>query len=238
MTLDDLLTQWRGLLRDQAGREWYTDDDGTLWLNEAEVEACRRSALLYSSTADFCSIPVGVGNASYGLDPRIVLVQRATLAGATEPLWLSGQAEMDLYNPGWQARSGTPRYFLADYEAHRFLLSPTPSAVATLKLTVQREPLKLMAADSDQPEIDPQCHMQLLDWALFRAYSQHDADTYDPVKAGEHLARFEVSFGHRIDYADQAQVVVGYPREFRYGADARLGGRVLTKPKPPTTGTP
>lgn len=233
MTLDALLEQWRGILRDQAGREWYTDDDGILWLNEAQVEACRRSALLFSSTAVFCTIAVGVGNASYALDPRIVLVQRAHLAGASEPLWLSSQAEMDLYTPGWETRTGTPRYFLADYEARRFLLSPTPSAVATLKLTVQREPLAPMAGDSDVPEIDPQCHMQLLDWALFRAYSQHDADTYDPVKAGDHLARFEASFGSRIDYSDQAQAVAGYPREARYGADARLGGRVLSKPKPP-----
>lgn len=238
MTLDELLDQWRGILRDQSGREWYSDDDGTLWLNEAQVEACRRSPLLFSSTADFCTIALGVANPLYALDPRIVLVQRAHLAGATEPLWLSGQGEMDLYNPGWETRSGTPRYFLADYEARRFLLSPTPSAVGSLKLTVQREPLKAMAGDSDRPEIDAQCHMQLLDWALFRAYSQHDADTYDPVKAGEHLARFEASFGQRIDYADQAQAVAGYPRDTRYGADARLGGRVLSKPKTPPTGTP
>lgn len=237
MTLDDLLTEWRGMLRDTAATQWYSDDDGTRWFNEAQMEASRRCCLLIDSEASFCTLSLAVGVPDYALDPRIVLVMRGMPEGATEPLWVASQADLDLYHPGWEAAAPGPVvYMVPDYRSRFLRLSPPPAAVNTVTLTVAREPLMPLVADGDIPEINHAMHMGLLDWVLYRSYSQHDADTYDPVKAKDHYDRFEEAFGARIDYADQALGVTGFPRGLAYGQDARMGGRVTKKPKPPEAG--
>jgi hypothetical protein len=50
---------------------------------------------------------------------------------------------------------------------------------------------------TEQPEVDTQYHLGLVDWMLHRAYSKQDSETLDKGKAKEHLARFVKRFGER-----------------------------------------
>ena len=51
----------------------------------------------------------------------------------------------------------------------------------------------------NSPEIHSRHHRNLIDWALYRAYSKRDADGMNESKAAFHLALFERNFGLRPD---------------------------------------
>ncbi|MNV63001.1 hypothetical protein D3C71_1555760 [compost metagenome] len=64
-----------------------------------------------------------------------------------------------------------------------------------LRLEGYRLPLAALEQDSDEPEIHKGHHRHLVDWALHRAFSVPDADTFDPKRAGDAEAAFAAYFG-------------------------------------------
>lgn len=171
-------------------------------LNEAEREACVRAKLLRDETTDaLTQIAVVAGTALYPLARSILEVDGLYDEVTGEPLGETDEASLYRVARNWRAHeSVNPRDFVVRVrpnEQLELLLYPKPSVATTLRLQAYRLPRYEMEADDDEPEIAPRHHDGLVEWAVHRCFSVRDPDTYDPVKAGDHLAVFTAQFGER-----------------------------------------
>jgi hypothetical protein len=205
----DLFDVFREQAGDVSAPQLWSDASLYRWLNEAEVEACRRARLIVDTqnvagVDNVCRIQLVNGTAMYSLDRRVIYVRRALMAGRNIPLTPLDYRDMDVEQPGWQSKTGQVIGYVRGLDNGKFrpFRTPTTAALAsgsTVDLLVVREPLRPMTQeDTDaEPEINSRYHAALLDWVHFRAYSRKDSEAYDPKLAAEHLATFEAEFGTR-----------------------------------------
>lgn len=202
MNLADLIDAFRTRSDDAAGTEsaqLWTDDEVTLYLNEAVNEAAERALLIRDSTTPaVCSIAITTTDTDYALNPFILAIDRAKLASDTDPLIRTTIDELDASYSGWEtAVTGKPQGFIEDNG--RIRLFPMSNKVDTLALVVYRLPLVPLKVETDVPEIHARHHLRLVDWALRCAYLKQDSETLDKQKAAQYEAMFEASFGKRPD---------------------------------------
>lgn len=194
MTLADLISAFRARADDTAEPFLWSDDEVTLILNEAEVEAATRARLIQDSTTPAVTqIAVTAAGVDYPLHAAILSVERAKLASQPKPLTRTTREELDAAYPNWEALTGQPKFFIEDNG--RLRLVPQSTMDDSLSLTVFRLPLEPMAEDTDTPEIHAKYHYRMLDWALRCAYLKNDSETLDKSKAADYQALFEQSFG-------------------------------------------
>ena len=198
MTLTELLQAFRAQADDGVEPYLWSDASITGWLNEAENESCIRAGLLVdTATTSVAVMTVTANNAWITLSPLVLDVTRAVLDSTETLLRCEGPDELDLWEPGWEDATGTPESYYLD--GARLRLIPTPTANDSLKLRVRRLPATPLttASPTASPEIPAEHHRGLLDWALFRAFSQRDADQAGPGLAEQQLRLFEERFGPR-----------------------------------------
>lgn len=199
MTLLELVKDLRIRLDDFGGysasdSDWESDDSDCLWsneeltryLNKAEEEYCRRVPIIDSSTPSICSISIVAGTANYTISPLILSVDRVKLASQTKPLAKTSSEELDLLLDNWEAESDEPEMFIDDLNPYSIRLVGVPVSNDVASLKVSRLPLNEMAwdnSDTDEPEIRPEEHFTLLDWAAALAYLKQDAETLDKNKS-------------------------------------------------------
>lgn len=194
MTLADLISAFRARADDTAEPFLWSDDEVTLILNEAEVEAATRAKLIQDATTPAVTqITVTVNGVDYPLHASILAIERAKLASQPKPLEPITVEELDARYPNWEAMTGQPKFYVEDNG--RIRLVPQSPMADTLSLTVFRLPLTEMKEATDAPEIHPKYHYRMLDWALRCAYLKNDSETLDKTKAADYQALFEQSFG-------------------------------------------
>lgn len=190
------------------------------FLNDAQRQVCLRARALVDSTSAATRINVPAGAQRVQLDPAILSVRFARLDDACS---LTGTTAKRLWkrDPGWDtAGSGTPRYWVPDYEDGYLYLDRPLDVARTLRLSVWRMPMEheAMEDEGDEPVIPPHWHMDLLDWAAYRAFSSKDSELGDPERAANHLAVFEAKVG-RLPSMTEIRLwgispIVGVPAEF------------------------
>ena len=214
MTLEEMIVLYRVQAADKAEPYLCDDEVLTIYANEAQDEACRRGDLLRDSASAFCQPAIAAGDEAITLDARIVRVLRAKINGRDVAV-ISSEV-MDAISPNWQdgGATGTPTHLIMGASTGKLHLWPTPDAPCVARLTVSRLPLKQLASDADKPEVRPDTHKALVDWMLYRAFSQHDGDLYDEGKARAALSRFEAEFGERASARNEAWQRNGIPMSY------------------------
>jgi len=190
MTRDDLVAVCRSITDDIESADYlWSDDEFVSYLKEAEREAVIRANLLYEdANVTYCSLTLVPGAAVYSLNSLVYEVLHVSLD--SYPLTRKSLQALDEEMPGWKSLSGTPEYYILQNKTVR--LVPTPSEIKTVDLVVHRYPVPMLASG---PEIDPEHHMKLVDWALYLAYKKRDADEFIPGMADSYAAAFTKSFG-------------------------------------------
>lgn len=229
MILSELISVTRNVIEDEVttmGGELVDDATLIMYLNEAEQEAAIRGQLLFdSSTTDITQVSVMAGVASYSLDPRVLVVDRAILSTGTRPLMQYSMDDMDATLPNWEATTGIPAVYIMDVGNKRLRLFPIPEEtvemipeetpedpeveipapevgpVYTLKLSVFRKPLVNMVARNDRPEIDDEHHLPLVDWVAYRIFKSNQ-ELLNPGRAQDHYVAFNDYFGSRPSVRD------------------------------------
>jgi hypothetical protein len=204
-------TEIEQLVRREIDDEVGTDADKYVrqwqilsYLNDAEREACIRGRLLTdSTTADICSIKLTAGVATYLFDPRILLVLRGKLTGASKPLSMISFTRMDELVDGWEDQEGEVVAFVTGMDKTRLRLYRVPTFSGVLNLTTVRLPLQDITKTSS-PEIAQYLHASLVPWIKYRIYSNQDSELVNKARANEMLAQFEAKFGKRP--ADQGDI--------------------------------
>lgn len=197
MTLEELITQFRLMADDTELPYQWSDEELELFFNEAEVEACRRAALIIDSTTDeVCNLTISSGTSVYDLDPRIIYVRRVKLASKRDPIKPVKFELMDEFCPGWEDRTGTVDRYVVGMDSRKLRLYREPTAADSAVITVVREPLQRMALNTESsPEIPERYHYALIHWVLYRAYSKKDAETNDKELASININEFVREFG-------------------------------------------
>lgn len=171
-------------------------------LSEAEREACARAHLLRDETTPkITQYLVPIDRSTVLLHPSIYDVVSVRRASDEQEIDQVDEQTMRIMDPRWRTSTGSQieHYVVQVLPSERLQLRvhPIPLVADTLLLCVRRRPRDEMEADDDEPEIAPRHHDHLVQWALYRCFSKRDPDTYDPVKAADHLAAFDAVFGER-----------------------------------------
>lgn len=167
------------------------------------VAAVRARLLLDDSTAAVTTIAVAAGQASYQLHAKVYEIahlqwQPSAAAHRAKPVELVTREWLDRKHPAWRVRLDCDALYAIQTEG-ALRMVPTPREAGVLTLEAYRLPLKLLANDTDKPEIHAASHAYLVYWALHRAFSQPDSDGFDPQRAATADAAFTGYFGARPD---------------------------------------
>lgn len=216
MNVGQFIERFRRDRKDEAQPYLWSDaeiaDD---FLNDAVEEACQRAHLIEDATSPFTAFNWPANTVSIALPAYVLKVIRLTYAG--NRLDETSIAELDDKSMDWEAHKGLPRGFI--FERNGSLrLYPTPAVDGAVKIRVSRLPAERYSADRDTEdvEIPVQWHVKLLNWMYRTALMKTDAETHDPVKAGQYEAAFEADFGYRHDanverkHRDKAPPLVKY----------------------------
>lgn len=219
MILRDLLAELRdNILRDTSTALTSANDD-SLWSDETLVRYIRDAEEKFASstlclrdiaTPALCQLTLVAGQADYPLDRRVLVVYAAShgLLQLGHGTYASRYGQVGDLSPAYARYesdvTGTPKIFYTDRATASLGVYPTPDADAALtpvKLQVARLPLNpLSTANLDaEPEIPSEYHLDLLEWAAWRALRNHDADvdadannlTIVMARTGAHKKRFE-----------------------------------------------
>lgn len=181
------------------------------YINEAQVEACKRwDVLIDTTTAAVCQVTLATGTRGYPIHDKITRIHRAEYYNSStgKRVVLEQQPYDQIernYGASWRTNTGQPRLFAV--KGRTMYLYPTPGDNedgAAINLEVARLPLGELIDDNDEFEVPEQYQQDLLHWAAYRARSRRDNELGDPQGAGFHLQNFERAFGVPVS----AQVLI------------------------------
>lgn len=210
MTLAELLDELRrNVLRDTSTSLAAPDDDQLLWddaslvryINDAYFKFARRTLCIRDdSTTEVVQITLAEGVVEYPLHGSVLAVYSVTREDGT-PLTVdhhnaiymlpSNVVRASASRPGWCP--GAPTVFTTDAAVRKLVIRAAPDetyAGQTLSLRVARLPLVALEDIEDEPEVDGDYHLDLLEWAAYRAYRNHDVDAENLIKASAHKKHF------------------------------------------------
>ena len=201
MTLLELIQRFRVDAFDLEQPYLFEDADVTHWLNDAVKEAAIRGRLIHEAVNPLvCSIAVSPDVAIYPLHESVCEIEYLCLFNEPAPtraedLYQISQEDMSARWHDWRFRTGRPEYVIQQDKTIR--LVPTPTQTAVIHLECYRTPLAPMTLDDDRPEINITHHEQLIQWALYKAFSTPNGETFDPSRAELAKTEFTNYFGER-----------------------------------------
>lgn len=206
MTLTELIRRFRLEARDNVAPGYLnTDQDITMWLNDAVREAAIRGRLIRDSvTAGVAKIDYIDGTQVYRLHPSVFEIIAVRLhrpdGKRGHPLYLRSREWLDRNARHW--RDDPVRYrhdnFVVQDDTTLELVNTYEPGDA-IWLDCYRTPLSPMRAPNDEPEIHEMHHEYLVHWALHKAFSVPDADMMDANRAEKAEREFTKYFGPRPD---------------------------------------
>jgi len=214
MTLTELLDELRkNILRDSSGLvsgtadSLWSDDALVRYINDAYFRFCRLTLSLTDRTSALTEVVLESGVSVYPLDKSVLGVISARLAGAPTDLSRTGHGVLDTpfrtddslffdINILAALPPGKPMAFATDEEDASFRVYPEPSADyadQVINLRLIRLPLAKLSLDNpeEEPEIREEWQLGMLDWAAYKALSNHDVDAESLVRAKTRKAAFE-----------------------------------------------
>ncbi len=204
MNVKELIEAFRVDSLDRVSPYFWNNETVIRFLNEAEDEACIRQKLIREKVdPTICRIDVQQGVSTYELDPRVIDIVYASLVfvGSENMLpYVLGKTtsdELDAARPLWRAFPFRPQSIIC-YDTS-IEVDCKPDTDYVINLEVNRLPLAPMKQLADCPEINRIHHRHLVKWALFRAFSMPDADTFDGKRAAIFENQFDEYFGKRPD---------------------------------------
>lgn len=220
MNLGELINAFRDRLDDKPdstdpnAKSLWSDDEITLYANEADAEAADRGRYIVdSATLSVCRIPLVANTGTYRIHKSILEVKSIKLASTGIALEKVSSAYMDGLLPTWETETGDVLRWVDDRDEGKIMVSNVPTVADTLNLSVVRLPINAMVSHNDEPEAPLRRHYDLLYWMEYLAYQKKDTDTEDAAKAARASALFDRAFGPSLASArDQHYLRRARPR--------------------------
>lgn len=214
MTLQDLIDELRqNLLRDKSDAVGGAIDQ--LWstasliryLDDGYQKFASHTLLIRdAATPAVTQVTLSQGVSTYALDPRVLSVLSARVGNSR---WELKQVSHDVPQGMLISSGGPPVKFelLADAEPSMFWTGETAQSITvypapssefdgvTMYLRVARLPLNPLANNptslAAQLEMPNKYHLDIAEWAAYRALRNHDVDGENMSKAERHKIRFD-----------------------------------------------
>lgn len=211
MNLQELLDELRGnMLRDvsdalgDAADKLWTDATLVRYINDGYRRFCRRTLFIRDASTDgVTQVTLEVGVDRYQLHKDVLAVLTARLEGKEYDLRKtthdslagsvtnSDRAIVTSITPANQE----PRWFAMDEENRILRVSPNVGADfdgKIIQMRVARMPAADLTVDNldAELEVDADYHLDILEWAAYRALRNHDTDVENIGKATSHKNRF------------------------------------------------
>jgi hypothetical protein len=215
-------------LKSGPSDRFWSDDALVRYLNDAHSRFARGALCIRDDTnIEVTQVPLQTGVDTYPLHKSIIKVMSARHELADKDLVrVTHERALSTYNPntevvdfGITSVTGRPTAFATDEgiqidQGHavrmRLYGVPTDSAQETqagriVYLRVIRKPLCKFALDAMEvePEIPEDYHLDMIEWAAYRALRNLDVDGEDRAKANAHKARFEEAVGECMREVEQ-----------------------------------
>lgn len=202
MKLEDLIRRFRTEAGDKVEPYLWDDEDVADFLNDGQVQACKRGRLLREDALPaMCEVALVPGQHTYVLHPKVYeiidLRLRPGNGGPARPLALKSREWLNAEFPDW--RDNPRPACMAVQNETTLRVVGAVEAGDKLVLEAYRLPLKDLCQPTDKPEIHEASHVELIQWALYRAFSIPDADTFDGQRAAVAEQRFTAYFGLPVD---------------------------------------
>lgn len=198
MTLEELIRRFRVLAMDKAQPYLFADEDVIDWLNDAQRQACIRGRLLREdANPAVCEIALTPGQRTYPLHKSVYEIINARIVPGNgdraRTVFLASREWMDGNMPDWRDEQGQAEFAIQDDTSIRVVGVITTGD--KLAIECYRTPLKVLANDVDKPEIHEAHHEHLIQWALHKAFSVVDAETFDAQRSERAENEFTRYFG-------------------------------------------
>ncbi len=185
MTRTEMMSELLEVLNDASIDGMFTDTTLYGYLSEGQDKFCEDTGY-FTDLSNF-SLTLQSDVAVYPIPDRIV--QILDIWDGTRKLCkvLTGEVVQ-------VSQEGPPASWQTDQETGVIKLFPTPTSEEhgdKLVLQVWRHSLEDLAVAENDPEIPPRFHRACIEWASYKAFSHHDMETQDPVKAADHKAAYE-----------------------------------------------
>lgn len=189
----------------------WSDEALMRYMNEAQQLFTRQTLCLLDGTTDeITRITLVAGQAEYPLSPKVINVFSAGIEGEGKDMVRAGHELVDqraqaqplttdlgFGDPVAPAKiSECPTVYTTDEDSMTFRVHPEASDKCDgriVRMRVARLPINdLTLNDLDaSPEIREEYHLGMLDWAAYRALSNHDSDAEAGNRAEKRKERFE-----------------------------------------------
>lgn len=227
-----------------ASDQLWTDKTLIRYINEAQDRFAKRAEVLRDATTpEVCQVTTSVGIDRYTLNPKIIGILSARMTGAAVDLARAGHANLDTYRPadnrwfdvnsipattpGRTIAFTTDEGLVADglNSLNAMVLRTFPNVGtgfdSVMNLRVVRFPLRCLKLDDldAEPEVPPQYHMNMLDWAGYLALRRPDLDVAGgdaPGRAKELAASFEQ---HVLDAKRELKRRLFAPAAWQFGGN-------------------
>jgi len=203
-----LLEKFRLEVFDTVEPFLWSDDEALEYMDDAHKMFCRLTDGIPDATSDLTIIDFLAGDEWLPIDERVLKIRKAYLASTNKPVGLInfedlGSVTHDTYGypiPTFLDNStGDVTQIVLGMEQDQVRLIKIPEVDDTMRLIIYRLPLTDITATGQAFEIHQRHHVHLLHWMKHRAYSKHDAETFNKGKADE----FEMKFRN---YCEQSRV--------------------------------
>lgn len=189
----------------------WSDESLMRYMNEAEQIFARKTLCLLDGTTDeITRITLVAGQAEYPLSPKVINVFSAGIEGEGKDMVRAGHELVDqragaqplttdiaFGDPVAPAKiSECPTVYTTDEDSMTFRVYPEASDKCDgriVRLRVARLPINDLTLNDleARPEIREEYHLGMLDWAAYRALSNHDSDAEAGNRADKRKERFE-----------------------------------------------
>lgn len=207
MTRKELLAEFFELINSESVNGVISPRRALVYLAEGQDEFCERTGYIRDKTN--YTVTLATDTATYSLSGRIYEVL---------DVW-DGTRRLSKVNIGDvlldDGSGGDPIYWQTDQETDQIRLYPTPTSDQNgdvFTLQVWRYSQNDLAASGAEPEVPSRFHLALVEWAAYKAFSNHDMEAQDAKAASDHYANF-------IMYIRRAKV--HFRR--RHGLEVRVG---------------
>ena len=209
MNSTDLRNAFRSDMRDEVTPYLWSDSEVYRYINDAQIQFCKREGGIRDATSSITQIPVVVGEAFADISPSILKVIQATRASDGRELELLNLETVQqmhsqatdygaLASPTAMNTSGSLRAVVLGMEAFKVRWIHIPVVADTVNLVVDRMALTPVTGANIGLEIAGEHHEHLLLWIKHRALLKQDAETYDRGRSDMFRAEF-------LAYCDQAK---------------------------------
>lgn len=192
MTLEDMLTELRSVVDDDPGRPAWSDTALYGFLGEGQDKFCEDTG--YFRDARSFTIELESGTSLYEVPDRIIEIL-SIWYGYKKLTKIPTGSDFDAADTDWSVTLGVPTHWRLDEDSGYVVLYPTPSAAVDgerLTLKVWRYSLNDLGTGEHEPELPSRLQRACIEWAAYKALSDHDAETQDPVKADDHLDNYKI----------------------------------------------